>query len=395
MSRSYFISWSAQDTAPTFQYKRAQGAWIFLESGEKILDGISTSFQANLGHSNARLKEALHQQIDDFLILSPKAECELKEKVSRQLLDYLGLEGKIFYTVSGAEAVENALKMARQVKAANKVIARQECYHGASLGALSVTGDWRTKDHLSLSSYTLRMKDHGEDPELKSLRELLESEGHGDVAAIILETISGTNGVSIPSADWFEALQGICEEFSLFLILDEVLCGFERTGKPFAFQHYGLKPDFVTMSKGISAGYVPFGAVYVSEKISKFYDSNVLSCGLTNYAHPLGLKALEAVLQIQQTENFKRHFCELEEAFQRGIADLEKKFSVSESRQLGLLCAIEFRDFSDFNFQDFMNEGVYLYCKGNRIILAPPYVSSVPDMEFLFEAIEKTLQKQV
>ena len=213
-------------------------------------------------------------------------------RLKRRLLALLNAgDGRIFYTVSGAEAVENALKMARLVTGRTKILARAHSYHGATLGALSVTGDWRGQEHFSVQDQTLRIPEPDTLDALQKTRVLIEQHDPKTFAAFCLETIVAFNGILAPPQEWWTGIQKLAEEFAIPLILDEVSCGFGRMGQDFAFQRYDLKPDFVCMAKAISGGYVPLGALFVTEKIARFWDSKVLNCGLTSYAHPLALAA--------------------------------------------------------------------------------------------------------
>jgi taurine--2-oxoglutarate transaminase len=390
----FFFTWSKQRSMPPLPVQRSEGDFFVLEDGRRVYDFISTSFQASFGHSQPEIIAAITNQLQHLPIASPKAVFELKNSVSKGLLKMTGLEGgKMFYTVSGAESVENALKMARRIKQKPVILARQRSYHGATLGAMSVSGDWRSQDHLNFTAGTARIPEPDVDPEAKGVREVLEKVGAAQVAGVIVESITGTNGVIIPPRSWFVGLREICDQHNLFLILDEVLSGFYRCQTPFAFQALGGRPDLICMSKAITGGYIPFGAVWVNQEIADFYEDRVLVQGLTNYAHPLGLAATEAVLNIISTADFQRNLKQLERSFAERIGQLAEKFQATAFRCQGMLAAIEFGERELPGWADWAARGCYLYTKGNLMILAPPLVTSDQCLQQAFDSVEQGLSE--
>ncbi len=395
MPEQYFLTWNRQVGAASLPVYAARKDEFILKDGQKLYDFTSTSFQANFGHSCEPIRQRIHQQLDRMAIASPKAIFSLKEIVSRRLLDFLELDdgeanlGKLFYTVSGSESVENALKIARHWTGRDIVLARKNSYHGASLGSMSVSGDWRSEPHLNFSAGTVRIPEPEDDPDATKAAAVIQQTGPDKIAAIIVETISGTNGVVIPPQSWWDGISNLCRQHGILLICDEVLAGFGRTGRPFAFHHFGLRPDLVCMSKAISGGYVPFGAVWVSDEIAARYDDEVLACGLTNYGHPLGLAALDAVLDLLTDVSFAAQKQQLEMTF----AELVTRFAdqhkdVSGFRQRGLLAAIDFH--GDLPpWQSFIDAGVYVCLKDNMLILAPPFISQPDRLERAFQVLDK------
>jgi len=372
----YFVTWTKQRDLISLPVVGAADDEFHLADGSRVYDFVSTSFQSHFGHSNQRIISAIVNQLQTLPIASPKASFSLKHEVSIRLLKLLGLpEGKIFYTVSGAESVENAIKIARRVTRRPIILARKKSYHGASLGAMSVSGDWRRDDHLAFDEGTVRIPEPDQDPTCELTRDVIRQTGPEKIAAVIVEPISGTNGVCIPEQSWFNGLRSACDEFGILLIIDEVLCGFGRCGTPFAFQHYRVKPDLVCMSKGITGGYVPFGAVWLSQQISDFYNNNVLTCGLTNYAHPLGLAAMGAVLDVLADDGFKRDCQALCDQFSQSLTEMGKQFGASALRVRGLLAAVEFGDRKLPAWDVWVKNGLYVFSKGNMLVLAPPLVS--------------------
>ena len=375
---SYYYSWTAQKSTVDFGVESAKHDEFILKGGRPIYDFICTSFQANFGHTHPLIVERMIKQFRSMPIASPKSTFDLKQTVSERLNEILGLgAGKLFYTVSGAESVENALKIARQITGRPIVLARRNSYHGASLGALSVTGDWRNGPHLTFDQGTVRIPDHEGSDSLDEIEATIDQVGSNQIAAVILETIGGTNGMSVPPKQWLKGIEALCQRDGLMLILDEVLVGFGRCGSAFAFHDYGVIPDMVCMSKGITGGYVPFGALWTSPKIAKHYDDEVLCCGLTNYGHPVGLAATDAVLDILSDHDFIASKSKLESVFAEALQPLTQRSDVEEVRTRGLMAAIFFNRPAP-SWQAGFDAGLHLFSKNNFVILAPPFIST-PD----------------
>ncbi|MCH2180947.1 MAG: aspartate aminotransferase family protein [Mariniblastus sp.] len=390
MEHSYY-SWSAQSLAANFPVERSERDEFILADGQPIYDFICTSFQANFGHGFDPIQSRISKQLATLPIASPKSRFDLKQEVSRRLVDLIGLgPGKIFYTVSGAEAVENALKIARQITGRPIVAARQKSYHGASLGALSVTGDWRNDAHLTFDQGTLRIPDHDEDPDLVETERRFLDTGPDKIAAVILETISGTNGMAIPDPAWFHKIQSLCRQHGCLLILDEVLVGFGRCRTDFAFQAYSLEPDMVCMSKAMSGGYIPLGGVWTSAEIARYYDTQTLSCGLTNYAHPLGLAALDGVLASLADPVFRDQMADLETCLQQNLEPLSRGNPRVEIRQRGLMAAI-YLDQPAPTWKMGIEHGLHYYSRDNLVIIAPPYISTCSRLDTACASLRKLL----
>ena len=386
----FFITWSKQKNALTLDIESSKDSFYIDSSGNKIIDLCSTSYQAAFGHSHAPIKKAIQAQLNTLPIATPKAIFDLKENATNSLLNLLGLKGKIFYTISGAESVENALKIARQVTGKSIVLSRQNSYHGATLGALSLTGDWRNKEHITVDKWTKRIPEPKDDPNGKKLEEIILKTGTDKIAAICIETITGGNGVIIPPKSWWTAIKRIKKKYGILLILDEVICGFGRTGKHFGFQHFNITPDLICLAKVITAGYIPFGALWVSPALSKHYNQNVLSCGLTNYAHPLGLAAMEVVIKELQTVEHKNNFSRLEEImtnFQSKSCAHEK---IKDCRQIGLLMAIELH--SPIETSKFLKESILLASVGNNIIIAPCFTMKPTHLKNALNKVMKIIK---
>jgi taurine---2-oxoglutarate transaminase len=396
IENSYFYTWAAQSDYKALDVAKTADTYIYLKNGLRLDDLTSISFQASFGHSAKTIQDAIAKQLYEMPMAGPSWHSDLKDLQSLRLLNLLKLKGKIFYTTGGAEAVENALKIARQITKKNIILARKKSYHGATLGALSVTGDWRNAEHNTINEWTVRIPEPCEDPDLSQTRKIIETTGADKIAAFCLETISGTNGVTIPNKKWWQGIGQLCKEFGILLICDEVLVGFGRTGSAFAYQQYDLQPDFVTMSKGITGGYMPFGATFVTEKIAKLYDHKIFSCGLTNYAHPLGLAAMGAVIDFFDESNFSDNLGKLEKVFSENIHSLKSIHKIKDIRIAGMLAAIEF-DSQDIvkHKTIFLHNGLHVFLTKNMIILAPALTYDKDSLVDALQRLRKSIEELV
>jgi taurine--2-oxoglutarate transaminase len=391
----YYFTWSQQKNIQPLSVQCAAEDYFVCDDGRIVYDFISTSFQASFGHSNKVIIDGIIRQTEQLSIVPPKSTFTLKERVTRQLIDFVNLgPGKIFYTVSGAEAVENAIKMARRISDKPIVLSRQRSYHGASLGAMSVSGDWRSWEHLNFAEGTRRIPEPEEDPDAEGAKRIVEMVGANRIAAIIVETISGTNGVIIPPASWLKGLRRICDENDILLIFDEVLVGFFRCGSPLAFHDLGGQPDMVCLSKALTGGYIPMGALWTSSRVAQFYEEHTLTGGLTSYAHPLGLAAVDSVMALIQQTEFHETRLALQDIFDQRVRQLASDFAATAVRCRGLLAAIEFGKTRLPSLNSFWKAGLHLYCRDQMMILAPPLISQPERLSQAFQQVDDLLRAQ-
>jgi taurine--2-oxoglutarate transaminase len=391
---AYFFTWTAQKKALKIPLEKS-GQFHFTSGNKDIIDMSSLSYQASFGLRNQKITRAMKKQMELFSLASPKHTFALKQRVSDRLcrkasqLPSKKRDYRCFFTQSGSESVENALKMARQITGKNYILCQQNSYHGSTLGALSATGDWRNQNHLSLSQYTLRIPGPLNDPMGSKIEAIIKKNIKKGIAAFCLETITGGNGVIIPSIQWYAKVQDLCKKYKILLILDEVVCGAHRTGPFFGHQNYRkLKPDFICLAKAITGGYFPMGAVLVKEKLAKYYHTNTLSCGLTNYGHPLGLAAVDAVMDITEQVTFQKKL-------NRNIKELtlfkERLLSCSHIlnvRQVGLLMAVETS--RPFKTEDFLENGIFVAVQKGAIIIAPALTMPTKTLKEGLEVILQT-----
>ncbi len=396
MDPSFFWTWAKQSTSDTFDLTSASSGVMDVNyngKASKIIDLSSVSYQASFGHSPEFILSAIKAQMDRFSVASPKANFALKENVAAGLVDSLGIgPGKIYFCNSGSEAIENALKIMRSQKGKKIVLSRRLSYHGSTLGSLSISGDWRRDDHQTIDEWNAFIPEPHEDPTLAQTRAIIEKIGPEKIAGFCLETVTGSNGIIIAPEAWWMGIQDLCNEFKLGLIIDEVICGFGRTGKPFGIHHYPLlKPDMVCMAKAITGGVFPLGAVYVSQKYSSHYQEHIFSIGTTNTGHPLAMAAAKAVLAKMESKDFWENIQIREEILSSFQTRLKKYSHVKETRRLGCLMAIELD--APIPWARAMEYGLYLITTKSRVIIAPALTMSVDEYTEGLHRLDKLIKE--
>lgn len=401
MNLPYFITWTKQAGAFSMELEKVSTHSFYIQedlstSLKKVTDLSSMSYQAGLGLKNTTITRAMKTQMNSFSMALPKHTFALKEEISNKLNQYakrrnpktgkLTKSYKTFFTLSGSEGIENALKMARQVTSRKIILARKDSYHGATMGALAVTGDWRNDQHPLPRQWTVRIPSPQEDPKGQMIEAIILKHGPDKIAAFCLETITGGNGVIIPHTAYYKKIQTLASRYKIKIIMDEVVCGVHRTGPFFGIDHYPfLKPDFIVMAKALTGGFFPLGAVLVCEKIAKYYDKNVLSCGLTNYAHPLGLAAIAGVFEVIEKTSFQKNVENLSKSLKKFADSLREKEIIV--RQIGLLMAIELP--SNISQEELIGKGVYISIINNNMIIAPHLNMPLKKLDHCLNIIKK------
>jgi taurine--2-oxoglutarate transaminase len=351
-----FYTWSAQKSAVPLEIVDGQGARFVTADGARWWDLGSMTWNASLGHGHPRMVEALAEAAGKGLLAYPTSVFPAKVRAGELLAEVTpaGLT-KSFLCLSGAEANENAVKIARLVTGRKKIVARTRSYHGATLAMLSLSGDPRRERFEPGLPGVVRFGDpycfrcpFGKVPTschhecAEDLETALLREGPDTVAAVIAEGIVGANGVFVPPPGYWKKLRAICDKHGVLLISDEVLSGFGRTGKWFAVDHDGVAPDIMTMAKAITGGYAPGGAVIVSDRIARHFDDEVLVCGLTSYAHPLVCAAIVAAIEIIRDDKLVDRAASLGARLAPRLGALAKaRPEIAEVRGIGLLWALE------------------------------------------------------
>lgn len=352
-------SWIAQADWDPLSMSRAEGVYFWDADGRRYLDWSSQLFNVNIGHGNASVIKAIQEQAATLSYAYPGIATEPRARLAELLNEITpGEMAKTFFTLGGADAIENAIKIARLFHGRQKIVSRYRAYHGATFGAMSAGGDprrlpnepgvpWivRVHDPYPYRSplYRERSAEQGDQALVDQIADTLLYEGPENVAAILLEGYSGSSGVIQGGETFWRGIQRLCRQHEILLIVDEVLSGFGRTGQWFGIDHYPeIEPDLVVMAKGLTSGYAPLGAVSVSQRIAEHFDTHPLATGLTYSAHPLGCAAAIANLAVYREQGLIERAREMGAVLHRGLMDLaEGHPAVGEVRGAGLLQAIE------------------------------------------------------
>ena len=311
-----FHSWSAQGALRPLPVARAEGSYFWDYDGHRYLDFSSQLVNTNLGHQHPRVTAAIAQQAATLATIAPQHAIDVRGEAAARIaaLAPEGLE-KVFFTNGGADANENAIRMARLHTGRSKVLSFYRSYHGNTGAAITSTGDprrWPNEfatghvhffgPYLYRSSFWATTEQQERQRALEHLEEVITFEGPSTIAAILIETIVGTAGVLIPPPGYLAGVRALCDKYGIVYIADEVMCGFGRAGTWFAFEHYGMVPDLITFAKGSNSGYVPVGGVIISDEIAATFDERVFPGGLTYSGHPLACASIVASIDAMKDE---------------------------------------------------------------------------------------------
>lgn len=360
MHQEYVMqSWS-KSGQPALPVERAEGIYFWDYDGKKYADMSSLLVCSNLGHQLPEIVNAIKEQADKMCFMAPAYASEPKSKLAKMLVEVAGADTyrRVFFTNGGAESNENAIKMARMVTGRTKVFSCYRSYHGATLGASNASGDWRRfaaeiggangfvkfmNPHMYQDGYTRGVDDaECTKKALDALDLQMRYEGPQNIACVIMESIVGANGVILPPDGYMEGVRALCDKYGILMICDEVMAGFGRTGKMFAWQNFDIKPDIITFAKGVTCGYVQLGGCIVNERVAKYFEENVLQCGLTYSGHTLACAAGCASVQYYLDHDICAHVKEMEGILKPFLEKMvEKHKCVGEARCIGLFSALE------------------------------------------------------
>ncbi len=399
------FSWSKQKGIAPIAVKYAEGVYLYDYDGKRYIDFSSGLMNVNIGHGNQRITEAVVKQMQEVSYVTPSCVTKVRGELGKKLAEICpGDLNKAFFTLCGATSIENAIKLARLYTGRHKILSRYQSYHGASIGAISASGDPRRIPadaqqapnfvHFDLS-YLYRWE-YGTENLLKEsvaqLERMVAYEGPANIAAILLEGESGSSGCLQYPTGYLKAVREICNKHGILLIMDEVMSGFGRTGKWFGFENHGIVPDMICMAKGLTCGYLPFGCLMVSDKIAAKYDDNMLALGLTYSAHPVSCAAALETLKIYEDDGLLENAAAMGKYVTEKVEALKQKHpSIGNFRTTGLLGCIELvknRDTKEpmapFNAKPdemaVMNKvaakikdlGMYTFVRWSYIFIAPP-----------------------
>jgi len=420
-NRDYtMFSWSVQATANPIHMTRAQGVWFWDGDGHRWLDFSSQLINLNLGHQHPKMLEAIKKQVDELCFAGPSFATEPRGLLGKKLAEVTGL-AKSFFTLGGAEANENAIKMAKLVTGRKKIITRYRSYHGATMGGMSASGDPRRLPVEPGIPGIVRVFDpycyrcpFGQKLEtchrecVSHIEEVIQMEGPANIAAILVEGITGSNGLLIPPDDYYPKLRALCDKYDILLITDEVMSGFGRTGKWLATQHYGIRPDMVTCAKGLTSGYMPLGAVIVSDRVAQYFENNMLWGGLTYSGHPVCCAAAVANLNLYDEEKIFENVERQGRYLASRLEAMKKKYScVGDVRHIGLFSVLEFvkdkntrEPLAPFNGSSpemvklaghLKSQHLYAFSRFNMLWVCPPLIINEEELSHGLDIVEEGL----
>jgi len=401
------FSWSKQKGINPIAVKYAEGVYLYDYDGRRYLDFSSGLMNVNIGHGNQRVTAAVTRQMQEVSYVTPGCVTRARGELGRRLAEIApGNLQKTLFTVCGATAIENAIKLARLYTGRHKIIARYRAFHGASYGAMTAGGDPRK---LPADAQQMPNVIHVEDPYcyrcpwgkeistchrecVSHIQRVIEFEGPENVAAILMEGESGSSGCIKYPPDYLQKIRALCDQHGILLIVDEVMSGFGRTGKWFASELHGIVPDMIATAKGITAGYIPLGALIVTDKIADHFNDRTLWLGLTYSAHPVACAAGVEVLKIYEDEGLIKNAAEMGRYIDQRVGELKLRHpSIGDFRNTGLLGCLELvknratkEPMAPFNAKPeemtVMNQvaarirqlGMYTFVRWNYVFIAPP-----------------------
>lgn len=399
------FSWSKQKGINPIAVEHAEGVYLYDYHGKKYLDFSSGLMNVNIGHGNQRITMAVTKQMQEVSYITPSCVTKVRGKLGKKLAEICpGDLNKAFFTLSGADSIENAIKLARLYTGRHKILSRYKSYHGSSNAAMTASGDPRKLpvDSQQATNFVhfeipyLYRWEYGEENLLKEsvaqLERIIAYEGPNNIAAILLEGESGSSGCMKYPKGYLKKVREICNRTGILLIMDEVMSGFGRTGKWFGFQNHDIIPDMIAMAKGLTSGYLPFGCLMVSDKIASKFDDVTLPLGLTYSAHPVCCAAALENLQIYEDENLIENAATMGSYLDEQVKILKQKHpSIGDWRNTGLLGCLELvknketkEPMAPFNAKPdemiTMNKvaakikelGMYTFVRWNYIFIAPP-----------------------
>ncbi|MEO6671441.1 MAG: aminotransferase class III-fold pyridoxal phosphate-dependent enzyme [Ferruginibacter sp.] len=399
------FSWSKQKGIAPIAVKYAEGVYLYDYDDKRYIDFSSGLMNVNIGHGDQRITEAVIRQMREVSYVTPSCVTKVRGELGKKLAEICpGDLNKAFFTLCGATSIENGIKLARLYTGRHKILSRYQSYHGASIGAISASGDPRKIPvdsqqapnfiHFDLP-YAYRWE-YGEENLLKEsvsqLERMIAYEGPATIAAILLEGESGSSGCFQYPIGYLKAVREICNKHGILLIIDEVMSGFGRTGKWFGFENHGIVPDMIAMAKGLTCGYLPFGCLMVSDKIAAKYDDNMLALGLTYSAHPVSCAAALETLKIYEDDRLIENAAAMGKYIEQRVEQLKEIHpSIGNFRTTGLLGCIELvknrvtkEPMAPFNAKPeemvVMNKvaakikelGMYTFVRWGFIFIAPP-----------------------
>jgi taurine--2-oxoglutarate transaminase len=425
-----FYTWSAQAKVDPIAVERAQGVYFWDVNEKRYLDFNSMTMCVNIGHGNQRVIKAMQEQAAELPYAAPGMTTRIRALASKCVADITPHQvlSKVLFTLGGADANENAIKLARGYTGRHKILTRYRSYHGATAGAMAATGDPRRvtwEPNLMpgvvhfLDPYRYRSTFHRTNPDiseqdftqdyLNHLEEIIRYEGPQTIAAILMESVTGTNGIIIPPQGYMQGVRALCNKYGIVMIADEVMSGFGRTGKWFAMEHWDVVPDIITMAKGLTSAYAPLGAVAMKPEIAAAFNERAFESGLTYTSHPISLAAAVANINVMRDERIIEHAAAMGGVLKRMLTDLgEAHPSVGDVRNIGLFGIIELvkdrktkEPMAPWNGSSpemnalkkyCLDHGLFLYTHWHTVLIIPPLIITEEQLQEGFQVLEKALE---
>jgi taurine--2-oxoglutarate transaminase len=413
------FEWSAQSKVDPIPVAGAKGSYFWTPEGKRYLDFNAQLMCVNVGHGHPKVIAAIQEQAATLAYANPFMATEPRARLGAKLAELTpGDIDTFFFTNGGAEANENAIKVARMFTGRQKILARYRSYHGGTAGAMTLTGDprrWAAEPGMAGVVHIPDFHKWGrKDPEpvdksLEEIEDVVRYEGPQTIAAIIVESVVGTNGILIPPDGYLQGLREICDRHGILLIVDEVMAGFGRTGRWFGVDHWGVVPDIITMAKGLTSAYVQLGAVGMRHHIAQHFQNNVFFGGLTYNSHPLGCAAALATIEVYEEEDLIARADRMGRVMRAHMEDLEARHpSVGTTRNIGLFGIVElvrkrepFTPLTPYNGTSdemaavsrfFRENGLYTFLRWNYFFTNPPLTISEDELREGFEIIDRALE---
>ena len=425
-----FWTWSAQAKVNPIAVKRAKGVYFWDVDEKRYLDFNSMTMCVNIGHGDERIIKAMQEQAAELPYAAPGMATKIRALASREVAQVTpnGELSKVLFTLGGADANENAIKLARGYTKRHKILTRYRSYHGASAGAMAATGDPRRvawEPNLMtgvvhfLDPYRYRSTFHRTNPNISEadfaqdyvnhLEEIILYEGPESIAAVMMESVTGTNGIIIPPDGYMQGVRKLCDKHGIVMICDEVMSGFGRTGKWFAIENWNVVPDIITMAKGLTSAYAPLGAVAMKPEIAAAFDEHAFESGLTYTSHPISLAAAVANIQAMKEDKVVEHAAGMGAVLRRMLTDLgEAHPSVGEVRSIGLFGIIELvkdratkEPLAPWNGSSpemtalrkyCTDRGLFLYTHWHTVLIIPPLIITEAQLKEGFDVLDEALK---
>src|SRR6202140_2607360 len=413
------FEWSAQSKVDPIPVARAKGIYFWTPEGKRFIDFNSQLMSVNIGHGDERVIRAIAEQASVLAYANPFMATEPRARLGQKLAEITpGDIDTFFFTNGGAEANENAIKIARFFTGRHKIMARYRSYHGATAGAISLTGDPRRWAAEPGIPGVVRVLDpyHGvergweaAETSLAMIEEIIQLEGSHTIAAFILETVVGTNGILVPPDGYMEGVRKLCDKYGILMIADEVMAGFGRTGEWFAIDHWKVVPDLICIAKGLTSSYLPLGAVGMRRHIAKHFQDKVFYGGLTYNSHPMGCAAALATIRVYEEDRLIENAKKMGAVMKELLRDLETRHtSVGATRSIGLFGIVELvrnrrtrQRLAPFNGTSdemaalgrfFREQGLYTFVRWNTFFTNPPRCINEQQIRDAFAIIDRGLE---